>query len=108
MAKCQRCDGDGEAHGSDRPFEWSGPGTYPGPCPVCGGTGIAPLASTVAREIAARVWCDQEMGNVVMDVDAAEAIARIIDGVRRGQGVGDAPRQGPRRTPDFERSPGGG
>jgi hypothetical protein len=36
---CGRCDGDGEAHGSDRPFEWSGPGSYPGPCPVCHGTG---------------------------------------------------------------------
>lgn len=37
--KCGRCDGDGKAHGSDRPFEWSGPGTYPGPCPVCRGAG---------------------------------------------------------------------
>ncbi len=32
---CRRCDGDGKAHGSDRPFESSGPGTWPGPCPVC-------------------------------------------------------------------------
>jgi hypothetical protein len=39
---CRRCDGDGKAHGSDRPFEWSGPGTYPGPCPKCNGTGRAP------------------------------------------------------------------
>lgn len=39
---CHRCDGDGKAHGADRPFEWSGPGTYPGPCPVCGGTGKEP------------------------------------------------------------------
>jgi hypothetical protein len=38
-AVCDRCDGDGKAHGSDRPFEWSGPGTYPGPCPVCKGSG---------------------------------------------------------------------
>lgn len=36
---CQRCEGDGLAHGSDRPFEWHGPGTYPGPCPVCKGSG---------------------------------------------------------------------
>ena len=36
---CERCDGDGKAHGSDRPFEWHGPGTYPGPCPVCNGVG---------------------------------------------------------------------
>ncbi len=40
---------------------------------------------TVAREIAARVWCDQEMRNVVMDLDAAEAIARIINDVRFAQ-----------------------
>ncbi len=40
--KCQRCDGDGYAHGSDRPFEWSGPGTYPGRCPVCTGSGMVP------------------------------------------------------------------
>ena len=37
---CQHCEGDGNAHGSDRPFEWSGPGTYPGKCPVCNGTGL--------------------------------------------------------------------
>lgn len=36
---CDRCDGDGKAHGSDRPFEWRGPGTYPGPCPKCKGSG---------------------------------------------------------------------
>lgn len=39
--RCRRCDGDGKAHGSDRPFEWHGDGTYPGPCPVCNGTGVA-------------------------------------------------------------------
>lgn len=38
--KCVRCEGDGKAHGSDRPFEWSGPGTFPGPCPACGGAGV--------------------------------------------------------------------
>lgn len=46
-----------------------------------------PLAkpSTLATEIAARVWCDQEMQNIVMDVGAATKIARIIDDVRREQ-----------------------
>lgn len=39
-ARCVRCDGDGKAHGSDRPFEWSGPGTYPGDCPLCNGTKV--------------------------------------------------------------------
>lgn len=38
-AICGRCDGDGKAHGADRPFEWSGPGTYPGKCPICFGSG---------------------------------------------------------------------
>lgn len=46
---CPRCEGDGKAHGADRPFEWSGPGTYPGPCPVCKGTRKAP-ASPAAGE----------------------------------------------------------
>jgi len=48
QAKCQRCDGDGKAHGSDRPFEWSGPGTYPGPCPVCKGSGLSVPTQTPA------------------------------------------------------------
>lgn len=37
LKTCPRCEGDGEAHGSDRPFEYHGPWTYPGPCPVCKG-----------------------------------------------------------------------
>lgn len=41
-AVCHRCEGDGKAHGADRPFEASGPGTYPGPCPVCKGSGKEP------------------------------------------------------------------
>jgi hypothetical protein len=41
----------------------------------------------VALEIAARVWCDQEMRNVVMDTAAAEEIAVVVDRVRREQGV---------------------
>jgi DnaJ-class molecular chaperone len=36
---CGRCEGDGKAHGSDRPFEWTPEVGYPGPCPVCHGTG---------------------------------------------------------------------
>lgn len=41
--------------------------------------------SAVAIEIAARVWCDQEMCSVVMDRDAAMEIAKIIDRVRAKQ-----------------------
>lgn len=50
-----------------------------------GSLGLSKKPSTMAREIAARVWCDQSMGNIVMDVDAAEAIAKIIDSVRHNQ-----------------------
>lgn len=39
MPTCSRCEGTGKAYGADRPFESSGPGTYPGPCPVCKGSG---------------------------------------------------------------------
>jgi uncharacterized protein (TIGR02996 family) len=35
---CGRCDGDGQAHGSDRPFEWSADPDYM-KCPVCKGAG---------------------------------------------------------------------
>ena len=38
--------------------------------------------SEVAIEIAARVWCDHEMGDVVMDKDAVLEIAKIIDRVK--------------------------
>ncbi len=38
-------------------------------------------ASVKALQIAARVWCDQDMKTVVMDTEAAERIAAIIDGV---------------------------
>ncbi len=36
---CHRCEGDGKAHGSDRPWVWTPEVGYPGPCPVCKGTG---------------------------------------------------------------------
>lgn len=48
MQTCHRCEGDGLAHGSDRPFESKGPGSYPGPCPVCKGTGLVPETSPAA------------------------------------------------------------
>jgi uncharacterized protein (TIGR02996 family) len=35
---CERCSGDGQAHGSDRPFEWSADVDY-GKCVICRGTG---------------------------------------------------------------------
>ncbi len=40
--QCERCDGDGKAHGSDRPFEGDGPGGWPSPCPTCHGHGVVP------------------------------------------------------------------
>ena len=56
---------------------------YSGPCPKPPLPKAGP--STVAREIAARVWQDQEMRSIVMDTAAAESIAKIIDDVRRSQ-----------------------
>ncbi len=38
-ALCSRCGGDGQAHGADRPFEWSPDPDYL-KCPVCKGTGL--------------------------------------------------------------------
>lgn len=38
---CERCEGDGKAHGSDRPFEWSSDPNYM-KCPICKGTGRVP------------------------------------------------------------------
>lgn len=40
-----------------------------------------------AIEVAARVWCDQEMTSVVMDTNAAMEIARIVDNVLLDQNV---------------------
>lgn len=37
------------AHGADRPFEWTPEVGYPGPCPVCKGTGIEPEPSHELR-----------------------------------------------------------
>jgi len=38
-----------------------------------------------ATEIAARVWCDQDMSDIVMDSQAVEAIAHIIAAVLEEQ-----------------------
>lgn len=46
------------------------------------------LPSVKALHIAARVWCDQDMKSVVMDTDAAERIAAIIDEVIQDQECG--------------------
>lgn len=57
QAKCHRCEGDGKAHGADRPFEWHGDGTYPGPCPVCNGSGKRPFgACYFNRQDGKRQW----------------------------------------------------
>jgi hypothetical protein len=37
------------------------------------------VSSNKALEIAARIWCDQDMKTVVMDVNAAIQIAKIIE-----------------------------
>lgn len=45
------------------------------------------IPSQRALEIAARVWCDQDMAHIAMDGDAASEIARIIDDVMKRQQV---------------------
>ena len=32
----------------------------------------------IAREVAARIWCDQEMSSIVMDVELVEEIAQLL------------------------------
>lgn len=74
QAKCSLC-GEPMPPGEEM-FFYHG---YSGPCPK------PPLPKRIdqtALEIAARVWCDQEMGSVAMDVSAAEEIAKIIERVR--------------------------
>ena len=34
----------------------------------------------IAREVAARIWCDPEMSHLEMDCDKAEEIAQILSG----------------------------
>ncbi len=41
IVTCDRCGGDGMAHGSDRPFEWSADVDY-GKCVVCRGNRVVP------------------------------------------------------------------
>lgn len=50
--------------------------------PICQAAG-KPCKKAI--EVAARVWCDQEMISVVMDTSAAMEIAKIIDGVLADQ-----------------------
>lgn len=47
-----------------------------------------PVESCRAIHVASRVWCDQEMGDVVMDVNAAGEIACIIERVIQQQRKG--------------------
>lgn len=63
--------------------DWYGRHHLPGRIDSSGGVACKP--SEIAIEIAARVWCDQEMGNCTMDQEAALEIAKIIDGVRHNQ-----------------------
>jgi len=48
------------------------------------------MDTNVAREVAARVWCDPEMSNVVMDAGLAEIIALLVQ--RAAQQVAEADR----------------
>lgn len=54
---------------------------------LCIGNGTSKLPSERSIHIAARVWCDQDMGCVVMDTNAAVEIAVIIDKVIKDQSI---------------------
>lgn len=70
---CGRCDGDGKAHGCDRPFDWSGPGTYPGPCPVCGGIGWdATYRTPSVHAVARSIYEDRRFEDMPILADALE------------------------------------
>jgi len=36
----------------------------------------------IAREVAARIWCDPEMAEIPMDPDKAEKIAQILASIK--------------------------
>lgn len=93
LPPCERCDGGGEACGSDRPFQWSGPGTYPGPCPVCRGAGHAVSTPTVLA-VARAAYDDRDFTALPVLADALEeagcrkeAVLRHLRGQEFGTGA---------------------
>ena len=82
IERCVKCDEPTGKAGrlDDSLYDDDGNGPF---CETCFHERTGPMKT--AREIAARIWCDLEMSKVAMDVDAAEAIAKIIYDVRRNQ-----------------------
>lgn len=74
--KCNECNGHGYFD-IEPSFIY---GNKKSPCEKCNGTGQTddPIAIK-ALEIAARIWCDQEMRQYAMDVDIATEIANSIE-----------------------------
>ena len=75
---CRRCDGDGLAHGSDRHFEWTGPGTFHGPCPVCHGRKVDTFWLTrTVLSLAKAAY--EELRENVLDPDRLTVLADALE-----------------------------
>jgi hypothetical protein len=88
LPACNRCDGGRVAIGADRPFVWSGPGTYPGPCPVCRGAGhafstptVLSLARAAYEERGREAGCEKCQGPLKRRVDELMAGGPLGDGI---------------------------
>ena len=80
MGVCDRCGGDGRAHGSDRPFEWSSSDPYPGKCPKCEGSGKTGLTHWLFRELT-RPWVGirRRFRSLVVTLRFGDIQSRVVD-----------------------------
>jgi len=78
LPPCDRCGGDGVAHGSNRPFEWTGPGTYPGPCPKCEGR-KSPLVTPAVVSLAQAAYDGRDPVTGHMDSLTLAAVADALE-----------------------------
>lgn len=77
---CGRCSGDGKAHGSDRPFEWSSDVDY-GKCVVCKGSGRVvreqcPPAAQPIEEVTFTDW-----PNITVTGDGVTNLTYTVSGL---------------------------
>lgn len=76
---CDRCDGGKFAVGSDRPFEWTGPGTYPGPCPKCRGVGhLCPWLTPTALALAHAAY-DERLPDGRLDPELLAVLSDALE-----------------------------
>ena len=84
LPKCQRCDGDGEAHGSDRPFEWTPEVGYPGKCPICKGSKynvswLTPIVRQLAEAAYTGLVCERCKWPGTEIREGHDAVQAVID-----------------------------